>query len=250
MLARMVGWAIAFAIAGLPFAYAEDAAVEKPKGVIELFTSQGCASCPAADRAMGYLAAQKDVIALAYHVDYWNYRGWTDSMGSRENTARQYSYAQTFRRSGVYTPQAVLNGRDQLKGTDVVLLNNRLDRLNTAGQGLSVPVAARTKGDELVVDIGAGSGKADVLVVYFRHRKDEEIQKGHNRGLKVANWNSVTDVQTVGMWDGKPMKVVLPSKIMNRKGEDGCAILVQTTDPNGQPSAILGAAMVDTQHSS
>lgn len=244
MARKLVGWMTAFVLACTSLAHAEDAKVAPAKGVVELFTSQGCVSCPAADRAMGYLAAQSDVIALAYHVDYWNYRGWNDPMSSRENTQRQYAYAQSFRRSGVYTPQAVLNGREQLKGTDVVVLNNRLDAMQSGGRGLTVPVTAKTKGDELVVDIGAGIGKADVLVVYYRHRNDTEISKGQNSGLKVANWNSVTDVQTVGMWAGDPLKIVLPSKVMNQKGEDGCAILLQTTDADGQPAAIIGATMV------
>jgi len=89
--------------------------VREPKGVVELFTSQGCSSCPPADATLGQLVAQGDVVALSYHVDYWNYLGWADTLSSKENTARQYGYAKTMGRSGVYTPQAVINGRDHDK---------------------------------------------------------------------------------------------------------------------------------------
>lgn len=215
-----------------------------PKGVIELFMSQGCASCPAADRAMGFLSAQDDVVALAYHVDYWDYRGWADPLGTTENSARQYGYAHTLGRSGVYTPQAILNGRDQVKGNDVVLLNERLDRMRKQGMGLKVPIRADREGDALTITVGPGSGKADIVVVYFRQRQDMEIPKGANKGIMVSNWNSVTDIQTVGMWDGKETRIVLPSKVMGDKKSDGCAILVQATGPDGAPGAILGATVI------
>lgn len=215
-----------------------------PKGVIELFMSQACASCPAADQAMGYLSAQNDVVALAYHVDYWNYRGWVDPFGSAENSARQYGYAHTLGRSGVYTPQAVLNGQDQIKGTDVVLLNERLEAMRKQGKGLKVPIQANRQGEALTITVGAGAGKADIVVVYFRQRQDMEIPKGANKGVKVSNWNSVTDIQTVGMWEGKETRIVLPSKVIGDSRSDGCAILVQSTGPDGGPGAILGATLV------
>lgn len=248
MVRRIVGWTVLLALAATVSAYAGER--PEPKGVVELFTSQGCSSCPAADRAMSYLVKQPDVVALAYHVDYWNYRGWTDTMASPENTARQYGYAHTLKRSGVYTPQAILNGREQSKGTDADVLNRRLDDMKSAGKGLVVSVQAEKNGDELAISIGEGRGKADVVVVYFKHRKDVEIGKGTNSGTKVSNWNSVTDVQTVGMWHGQPMRIVLPAKVMDRTGNDGCAILLQTSGPEGQPSAILGATLLTANDNS
>ena len=137
--------AILFCLAA-PSVMAEQ--IIKPKGVVELFTSQGCRSCPPADRAFEQLVRQGDVVALAYHVDYWNYLGWADTLASSENTERQYGYAKSFGRSGVYTPQAVLNGRDHLKGTDAVEINRRIDSMNGKGQGLVVPIDTRRTGDE------------------------------------------------------------------------------------------------------
>lgn len=214
------------------------------RGVVELFTSQGCGSCPPADRAFETLVRQGDVVALAYHVDYWNYMGWADTLASKENTKRQYGYASSLGRSGVYTPQAILNGRDHIKGTDVGAINQKLGALEKAGGGLTVPVAAERKGDELAVKVGAGVGRADVVVVYFRRKETVELLKGENIGKKMVYWNSVTDVQTVGMWDGSALDLVLPAKLIDKDGNSGCAILLQSTGPQGEPAGILGATMM------
>ena len=115
-------------IAGLAFAGPLLAADGTPKGVVELFTSQGCSSCPPADAAFRKLVSQGNVIALAYHVDYWNYLGWADTLSSKENTARQYGYARMMGRSNVYTPQAIVNGRDHLAGADLAGINMEFTR--------------------------------------------------------------------------------------------------------------------------
>ncbi|MDO1583977.1 thioredoxin family protein [Rhizobium oryzicola] len=221
----------------------EDGSVA-PKGVVELFTSQGCASCPPADANLKKLVEQGDVIALSYHVDYWNYVGWTDTMSSKENTERQYGYAHSFGRSSVYTPQAVINGRDHVKGTDLGAINTKIDTLRDKGQGLTVPVQAQMKGDEMEIEIGQGQGRADVVVAYFTRKDQVNVLRGENGGRQMEYWHSVYDVQTVGMWDGQAMKVTLPAKTMGKSKKDGCAILLQSSSANGEPAAILGAAMV------
>ncbi|WP_409363964.1 DUF1223 domain-containing protein [Agrobacterium vitis] len=232
-------------LASASMAKADEA--RSPKGVVELFTSQGCVSCPPADRAFEALAKQPDVIALAYHVDYWNYRGWTDTLGSPGNTARQYAYARSFGRSGVYTPQAVVNGTMQMKGTDAATLSGKLDGLRASGNGLSVKVDAAIQGDALSVSIGSGQGRADVIVVYFKRRKDVEVLKGENKGQRMTYWNSVSDIQSVGMWHGDSLKLTLPSKVLRSNDCDGFAVLLQSSTQNGEPGRIVGAAMVMAQ---
>lgn len=221
-------------------------AQEQLKGVVELFTSQGCASCPPADDAMRKLIQKGDVIGLSYHVDYWNYLGWADSLASKENTERQYGYARALGRNNVYTPQAVVNGRDHVKGADMQAIYGRLDAFAQAGEGLSVPVKAQQIGDEIAIDIGAGQGKADVVVAYFNREQIVDVQKGDNQGKKISYWHSVYDVQTVGMWDGKSMTVKLPASIMAKSRGGGCAVLLQTTDQKGDPAAIIGASVLMT----
>jgi len=215
-----------------------------PKGVVELFTAQGCSSCPPADAAFRKLVNQGDVIALAYHVDYWNYLGWADTLSSKENTERQYGYARTMGRSNVYTPQAIVNGRGHLAGADLNGINSKIDTYSGEGNGLTVPISAAMRGDELEIKIGAGQGKANVVMVYFDKEKTIEVEKGENSGKKLSYLHSVTNVETVGMWDGKATSLTLPASVLQRPQLEGCAILLQSADDNGDPAAILGATVV------
>lgn len=232
-------------VAGLFYAGAAFAGeVRAPKGVIELFTSQGCSSCPPADAALGELVAQGDMVVLSYHVDYWNYLGWTDTLSSRENTERQYGYAKTLGRSGVYTPQAVINGRDHVKGNDLTIINDKVKALGQTGKGLDVPVTAAMRGDEIEIEIGGGKGQADVVVAYFTKRQLVDVTKGENSGKTMEYWHAVYDVQSVGTWNGQSMKLTLPGKLLGKSKKDGCAILLQTSGPGGEPAAILGATVL------
>ncbi|MBX4977083.1 thioredoxin family protein [Rhizobium lentis] len=215
-----------------------------PKGVVELFTSQGCSSCPPADAAFRKLVNQGNVIALAYHVDYWNYLGWADTLSSKENTERQYGYARTMGRSNVYTPQAIVNGRGHLAGSDLNGINSRIDSDSSDGNGLTIPISAAMRGDELEIKIGAGQGKANVVMVYFDKEKTIEVEKGENSGKKISYLHSVTNVETVGMWDGKATSLTLPASVLQRPQLEGCAILLQAATADGDPAAILGATVV------
>ncbi|MEI1249948.1 DUF1223 domain-containing protein [Rhizobium aouanii] len=215
-----------------------------PKGVVELFTSQGCSSCPPADAAFRKLVNQGDVIALAYHVDYWNYLGWADTLSSKENTERQYGYAKTMGRSNVYTPQAIVNGRDHLAGADLNGINGKIDTYSSEGNGLTIPISAAMRGDELEIKIGAGQGKANVVMVYFDKEKTIDVEKGENSGKKISYLHSVTNVETVGMWDGKATSLTLPASVLQRPQLEGCAILLQSATADGDPAAILGATVV------
>ncbi|TCU36189.1 DUF1223 domain-containing protein [Rhizobium azibense] len=240
MTPRFLIWLVAGMVLAAPL-HAEDG---KLKGVVELFTSQGCSSCPPADAAFRKLVAQGDVIALAYHVDYWNYLGWTDTLSSKENTERQYGYARMMGRSNVYTPQVVVNGRDHLTGSDLSAIYGKIDTFSTEGKGLTVPVAAKLRGDELEIKIGAGDGKANVVLVYFDKEKTIDVEKGENSGKKISYLNSVSDVETVGMWDGKAASLTLPASVLQKPGLEGCAILLQATTADGDPAAIVGATIV------
>ena len=215
------------------------------KGVVELFTSQGCSSCPKADKALETLIREGNVVALAYHVDYWNYLGWTDTMSSKENTNRQYAYARMFGRGTVYTPQAVINGREHVNGGDIDQIRSQLQNLDTQGRGLSVEVAAEIVNDEIRIDIGNGEGKANVVVAYFDGEQAVDIKDGENQGRRVAYWHPVTAVETIGMWEGRDMSLVLPASMLNVDG--GAAVLQQRMKSADTPGAILGAAIVTTK---
>lgn len=215
------------------------------KGVVELFTSQGCSSCPPADAALKTLIEEGEVVALAYHVDYWNYLGWADTLASKENTDRQYAYARMLGRNGVYTPQAILNGRDHMNGSDLQAIRSRLETMRAGGKGLAVPVEAVMAGEGISIRIGAGDGKANVLVVYFDRARVVDVERGENKGKRIAYWHAVRDIQTIGLWDGKPTQFTLPASVLlEGRGNSGCAILLQSMKDKETPGAIIGAATV------
>jgi hypothetical protein len=217
----------------------------KPTGVVELFTSQGCSSCPPADALFGELVAKGDVVALAYHVDYWDYLGWRDTLGSPDNTARQYDYGKAFGLGSVYTPQAVINGRVHVNGSSRSAVTGALDGLAKSGEGLKVPLSASQMGDSIMIDAGAATGaenSAHVVLVYFDEQKPVVIERGENGGTTVTYWNAVSKVQTAGMWHGTAQRFELPASEIAKK--DGCAVLLQSVDKNGLPGAILGATVI------
>jgi hypothetical protein len=147
-------------------------------------------------------------------------------------------------RSNVYTPQVIVNGRDHLAGADLAAINDKVDTFSTEGKGLSVPVEAQIRGDQLEIKIGAGEGKANVVLVYFDKEKTIDVEKGENSGQKISYLHSVSDVETVGMWNGKATSMTLPSTVMEKPGLEGCAILLQAATANGDPAAILGATVI------
>lgn len=225
---------------------AQETSKSKPIGVIELFTSQGCSNCPKADRAIEQLAARGDVVTIAFHVDYWNYMGWQDTLSAKENTERQYGYAKTLGIKNVFTPQIVLNGAHDTKVTNPDRLVDELGRLNGTPDGMPVSVSAVLSPEEMTITIGdgpaVGINKADVVVAYFRKHSTVEIQKGENQGKKIVYRNAVTKLETVGIWEGKALTVKLPAAVLAKRGFDGCAILLQSHDADNNPGRIIGAA--------
>lgn len=254
-LGRLAATALALcAVAGASLAGQQDTArpaLEKeraPIGVIELFTSQGCSSCPPADALFADFAARKDVVALAYHVDYWDYLGWKDTLSSKKNTERQYGYMRAFKTRSVYTPQAVINGRVHVNGASRVAVDNALAGMDRTARGMLVPVTVTRQGDGVVIDAGdAGThapatANAHVVVVYFDPPQTVSIGKGENSGRSQVYWNAVSDIQTAGMWHGKAQRYELPMSAIAKKG--GCAVLLQAVGADGLPGPILGAALV------
>jgi hypothetical protein len=217
-------------------------AVAKPLGVVELFTSQGCNSCPPADAALGRFVRQGNVVVLAYHVDYWDYLGWKDTLGSRANTERQYAYAKAFGSSQVYTPQAVINGRSQMNGGYVGEVEAELSTLDRSGEGMAVDISVRDAGHSYIVEAGAakgGTGEARVVLVSYAPQRDIPIRRGENSGHTITYWHAVTGTHIAGMWHGKPTRYEVPKTALPSDG--GLAVLLQS-GPGGTAGPILGAA--------
>lgn len=173
--------------------------------VVELFTSQGCAACPPADRFLHDLAARDDVVALAFHVDYWDYIGWEDSFGSPDHTARQRGYARSNGRKMVYTPQMIINGSDHVVGTRLQDVTDLIDKHETRGDD-SMRVEVTRDGDRLHIHAVAEPARTMPLLVQLVRYKPQEtvtIDRGENAGETFTYANIVTRLREVARWDSR-----------------------------------------------
>ncbi len=171
--------------------------------VVELFTSQGCPSCPPADGFLEQLAARDDVLALSLHVDYWDYIGWEDTFASPAHTARQRGYAAAGGRKMVYTPQMVVNGTDHVVGTRYRDVTDLIDK-HLAKPDTGLEVALRREGARVYLEARAAAPREMPLVVQFaRYIPEEtvEIARGENAGRTITYTNIVTELVEVATWD-------------------------------------------------
>lgn len=222
-------------------------AAARPLTVVELFTSQGCSSCPPADALLEELARRDDVLALSEHVEYWDYLGWKDALANAAVGRRQRDYARRFGLRYVYTPQMVIQGAIQLIGSDRTEVLRRLDEAEPAR---AVEVDVRRAGtDRVVVSVKPGGGAAsagraaakdaDVWLALFDKRHTVRVQGGENNGRVLRYANAVRDLKRIGTWSGDPLTITVP---MGEAGtrSDGCAVIVQS-----RAGPILGAARLD-----
>jgi hypothetical protein len=209
------------------------------KGVVELFTSQGCSSCPPADKVFGEMIDQNGVIGLAWHVDYWDYLGWKDTFSSPAATQRQRAYARGIGERGVYTPQIIVNG-----GTVAQNSSFRQSIASALSGSLPVSLDAKVAAGSLIVTAGDGEGAANLVLVTYDNSQSVPIERGENAGTTVNYRHAVQGVQTIGMWKGKTLTVELPGSEYAPKKGQGCAILLQKVSSGGAPGAILGAVIV------
>lgn len=217
-------------------------------GVVELFTSQGCSSCPPADKVIAALAQRDDVVALACHVDYWDYLGWKDTLASPESTQRQYDYAAALGQRSVYTPQAVVNGRRHCNGADAGQIGRWLEEDRAAGRSPVIGVGIELRNDRLHLRVDqaplGARENVHLKLAMFRSRSEVVIERGENAGRTIAYANAVTGFRTIGMWDGKPMEVDWPASELIAEDANGCAAILQSVTAKGKPGAILGAAIL------
>ncbi len=214
------------------------------KGVVELFTSQSCSSCPPADKVLGEIIKRGDVVALAFHVDYWNYLDWKDTFSDASFTKRQYDYAASFSTTQVYTPQMIVNGKQSVKAGSPDEVFAAMDKMDSQAGPLSVAVSASIQNGHLNISAGAGSGEANLVLVIFEAKETVDILRGENSGKSVEYRNAVTAVRTIGMWKGEELKVELPTKEYMAKKGYGCAVLLQRQSDSGTPGEIIGAALI------
>jgi len=207
----------------------ESLADPRPGAVIELFTSQGCSSCPPADALLQSYAERSDVVALSLPVDYWDYLGWKDTLASPKYTRRQRAYAKSFG-AQPYTPQVVVNGLTHVVGSHAGDIDRAIEKTKAQIGSSRVPLSLHTDGRTLTIDIGSavsGDETAGTLwLAAVRPRVDIDVRRGENRGRKLSYFNVVRELTPVGMWSGKAAKLELPHGETLRNGER-CAAWLQ-----------------------
>lgn len=209
------------------------AAEDRPT-VVELYTSQGCSSCPPADAILARIAERGDVIALALHVDYWDYIGWKDTFGNPRFTERQKAYARAAGDNMIYTPQMVVNGNVSVVGTDAASIEGALQQAHS-GDGPDLTI--KRAGDRLSIRAESTAALADGAIVQLvRYRPEESVmvEAGENAGQFITYRNIVTDWSVIGKWDGAaPLTLDVPAA-----GPQPVVVLLQ--EPG--PGRILAAA--------
>lgn len=230
--------ALAVALVMLPL---NAEAGEQPPVVVELFTSQGCSSCPPADALLTELAADPDLLALSFHVDYWDYIGWEDPFAAAEHTQRQRDYVDGLGLRYVYTPQMVIDGRHDVVGS------NRREVMQAIEAAARTPAPLAVTLDDAgggSVRIAAGDAPAEgatVWLIGFDDGHDTRIAQGENGGRSLHNSNVVRALTKLGTWSGAAASFPVDLAKAKAAGRGGCAVLVQ----QGRGGPILGAAIYD-----
>lgn len=194
--------------------------------VVELFTSQGCSSCPPADEMLGDLAGRDDVIALALHVDYWDYIGWKDIFADPKYTERQRSYARAAGHRSIYTPQFIVQGQDHVIGSKPMKLSDAIRKHQTNDD--AVEIALTRSGGKVRVDAQAkrGFGKRMLVqMVTYAPRQSVQIKRGENAGRTLDYHNVVSSWTQVTKWDGAaPLRT-------NISVDEGASVVVIVQEP-------------------
>ena len=210
--------------------------------MVELFTSQGCNSCPPADEFLGELAQREDVIALSFHIDYWNYLGWEDTFATAETTKRQRTYARYLGARSVYTPQMVIGGRAHEVGSRRGDVERTIERVAAGADEGPEVVFLRDEDGTIRVRVGAGTAPARTAIWLMRFDEAQAVPivSGENSGRTLTYHHVVRDIERLGWWNGEPMEFELATADLSAGGRDACAVLVQA----GFQGPIIGAAQL------
>lgn len=225
-------------------ALAQNASLQN--SVVELFTSQGCSSCPPADRLLQDLSKKPGIIAMSFPVTYWDYLGWRDTLARQEYSERQRAYAEARGDGEVYTPQAVINGVKSCVGSNLDAIQEALNSTRQDVRKLAVPLQVHKENGKLIIDAGAApegsnarSGKVWVLSVI--PSAAVTIGQGENAGRTVTYTNVVRKMTRAGDWQGAPASYAMP--LTNTAQEQGDTLIVFLQAEHFGP--IVAAARVD-----
>ena len=207
-------------------------AAEQRPIVIELFTAQGCASCPPADEMINDLArTRKDLLPLAFHVDYWDRLGWKDPFSSPEATERQRVYTMRGTDPTLFTPEMIVDGAQAVVGSDPDAIDKAIDTAMDEAVTLAT-VSVKASAGEVVVAVGPGTGAADIVLVGYDRSHVTAVGRGENSGRTLTEWNVVRSVQSIGAWTGAALSI-------RQKAPAGQLLAVLLAAPDGR---IVGVA--------
>jgi hypothetical protein len=217
-----------------------------PRAVVELFTSQGCSSCPAADKLLGELARDPNVIALSLPIDYWDYLGWKDTLADARFTARQKAYSRMRGDRDVYTPQVIVNGSAHVIGSDRAKIEGAIDATKKTEGVMSVPVSMSVSGKQINVSVAtsnkaAGARRGEVWICSVSKAVPISIGRGENSGREITYHNVVRNLLKVGDWNGSAGNWTVPLENISREGVDAAVVYVQDGSRDN-PGQMLGAA--------
>jgi hypothetical protein len=246
------------ALAALAFALLSGASLAEPpkpaakaNAVLELFTSQGCSSCPPADALLSEYGKRPGVVTLSFSVDYWNYLGWHDTLSSPANSERQREYARARGDGKVYTPQVVVDGVTHVNGSNEAAIEMALRDSGEQLGPVKVPVDMHAEGDTLVIGVGGAPESSDkrAATIWLAIAKKEEtvsITRGENRGKVLSYFHPVRELTPIGMWKGEAMTLKLPLKDLKAMGGDCLVALLQVENVG----PILGVAEFEVKGAS
>ena len=220
----------------------------QPAQVIELFTSEGCSSCPPADKYLSTFEESerlwKEIIPVAYHVDYWDYLGWKDTLGSPAHSKRQRAYAARRGDRSVYTPQIVVNGNEHVVGSNKAAVEAAFKRADAFTADVSLKVNDMAIEATVEGDLPDGTHMATVYFLRVKDRETVAIGRGENAGATVSYVNVVRSLQPIGMWSGGTATFRMPKSELMRSKDNRCAVLIQLENSEG-PGRIIGAAIMN-----
>jgi hypothetical protein len=199
------------------------AAAQTRPVVIELFTSQSCSSCPPADKLLGELAKRPDIVALGFHITYWDGAGWKDPFARKESTDRQTIYDKRLTSGQIYTPQMVIDGTEDVIGSDRTMVLAALDKAQPVAVA---PVSFAADRHSVAIGAGTVTSGASVLLARYTLSRTTEVKGGENAARSLTDTHGVTGLATLGEWDGKAVSFPIDPPA---EGE-GLAVLVQAAD--------------------
>lgn len=235
--------ASASVIGGLLIASCTLAHAGDPRALLELFTSQGCSSCPPADKLLGELAKQPSIVALSLPIDIWDYLGWKDTLALPGHTLRQRDYAIMRGDRQVYTPQMVVNGSMHVVGSDREAIERVIAETDRNEAIMSLPVLLSTSGGDLTVTVKALPGEPDNAEVWLcpvERAVAVAIGRGENRGRTITYHNVVRGWHKLGEWTGTDSSWRIPLSEIETGNADAAAVMIQE-GTQAKPGIILGA---------